>query len=93
MACIVNTRDALMSQLRFDLRLALLDFEARTGLRLTYEALSQTSEIAVDTLKSMATRDDYNATLRIISAICNALKCEPAKYLLWASDPSKGRDE
>ena len=31
-------------------------------------------EVAVDTLKSMATRDDYNATLRIISSVCNALK-------------------
>jgi len=72
--------------LRFNLRLALQDFEARTGLRLTYEALSQSSEVAVDTLKSMATRDDYNATLRIISAICNALKCEPSKYLIWVVD-------
>ncbi len=82
-----------MNQLRFDLRLALQDFEARTGLRLTYESLSQTSQVAIDTLKSMATRDDYNATLRIISAICTALKCEPAKYLLWLPQAAKGRDE
>ena len=83
----------MKQQLRFDLRLALQDFEARTGLRLTYESLAQTSEIAIDTLKSMATRDDYNATLRIISAICNSLKCDPLKYLVWVPDGAKGRDE
>ena len=72
-----------MSRLRFDLRDALQDFEARTGIRLTYEALAERSGVAVDTIKSMATREDYNATLKVISTLADALKCDPLRYLKW----------
>jgi DNA-binding Xre family transcriptional regulator len=85
--CIVNTRK--MSQLRFDLRKALEGFEARTGIHLTYEALSQRTELSVDTLKSIATRNDYNASMKNLASICDALKCSPLDYLLW-DDPSRG---
>jgi Predicted transcriptional regulator len=78
-----------MGQLRFELRKALEDFEARTGIRLTYEALAQRTELSVDTLKSIATRDDYNATTRNLASICDALKCNPIDYLVW-NDPPRG---
>lgn len=72
-----------MGQLRFDLRKALEDFEARTGIRLTYEALAQRTELSVDTLKSIATRDDYNVTTKNLASICDVLKCNPIDFLVW----------
>lgn len=75
-----------MSQLRFDLRRALQDFEARTGIRLSYDALGQRSGVSIDAIKSMATRADYNATLRIVGQVCDALKCNPIDYLEWNAD-------
>ena len=75
-----------MSQIRFELRKALEDFEARTGIRLTYDSLAQRTELSVDTLKSIATRDDYNATLRNIASIGDALKCNPVEYLKWTEE-------
>jgi DNA-binding Xre family transcriptional regulator len=79
-------------QLRFNLRGALEDFEARTGIRLTYEALSQRTELSVDTIKSLASREDYNATLRNIASICDALKCNPLDYLIWTGQ-TEGNNE
>lgn len=75
-----------MGHLKFDLREAMQDYEARTGIRLTYEALSETTGIAVDTLKSMATREDYNATLRVIATLADTLKCDPIRHLKWNPD-------
>jgi len=72
-----------MGILRFDLRKAMQDFEARTGIRLTYDALSQRTDISVDTLKSMASREDYNATMKVIAALGDALKCDPREYMNW----------
>lgn len=75
--------DHAMSVLRFDLREAMQDFEARTGIRLTYEALAQRSGLSVDTLKSMASRENYNSSLKNIAALGDALRCDPTKYLRW----------
>lgn len=81
-----------MSQLRFNLRMALEDYEARTGIRLTYESLAQRTELSLDTVKSMASREDYNATLRNVASICEAIKCNPKDYLTW-NDTMRGPDE
>ena len=62
------------------------DYEARTGIRLTYEALSQSTGLSVDTLKSMATRGDYNATLKVISTLGATLKCDPIRHLKWEAE-------
>lgn len=72
-----------MANLKFRLREALLDYEARTGIHMTYESLSKRTDISIDTLKSMATRDDYNSTLKNIASICGAIHCNPIKYLIW----------
>jgi lambda repressor-like predicted transcriptional regulator len=76
--------------LKFDLRGALNDFEARTGLKMTYENLSRESGVSVDTLKSLATRD-YNATFLTIASIANVLRCNPIHYFLWTEDTSDNR--
>ncbi len=72
-----------MGHLRFDLKEAIQDYEARTGIRLTYEALGIRTGIATDTLKSMASREDYNATLRAIGSLADALKCDPIRHMKW----------
>ena len=79
-------------QLRFDLRGALEDFQAKTGIRLTYESLSQRTELSVDTLKSIATRGDYNATLNNLVVICDALQCNPLDYLKWITQKATNKN-
>lgn len=72
-----------MGQLRFDLKAAISDFNRRTGLHLTYEQLSEMSDMSVDTLKSMANRPDYNSTLKSISELCTILGSNPKSFLDW----------
>lgn len=79
--CTVNTRG--MRLLRFNLKYAMQDYEAKTGIRLTYEELSSLTMISQETLKSIATRPNYNATLKMISEISIALHIDPIKYFEW----------
>lgn len=78
-----------MGQIKFDLRAALEAFEARTGIRLTYESLAQRTGLSIDTIKSIASRDGYNATLKNIATICAALKSNPLDYLRWIDGPEE----
>lgn len=73
-----------MLTLKFDLRRAMLDYEARTGIRLTYDSLSQACNVSSDTLKSMASRPTYNATLKVIGSVAHALRCNPVDYFEWS---------
>lgn len=69
--------------IKFDLKGALQAYEAKTGLRLTYKEVSTLTGISVDTLKSIATRDDYNATLKMIGVIGLAINLDPTQFLTW----------
>ena len=75
--------------LKFNLKNAMQEYEAKTGLRLTYEELSQMTSISSDTLKSIATRPDYNATLKMLSEVAEALNIDPVKYFEWKKDELK----
>ncbi len=75
-----------MKVLRFDLKKALNNYEARTGLRLSYGDLSQITGVSINTIKSLATREKYNATLQLISQIANALDINPTGYFEWTDD-------
>jgi len=72
--------------IKFDLRKALLDFQARTGIKMSYEDLSGDTDISVETLKSIATRENYNATFRVVSTISESLGINPIEYLSWNRD-------
>lgn len=72
-----------MGHLKFDLKSTISDFNARTGLHLTYEQLSSLSGMSVDMLKSLANRPDYNVTLKSISEVCSVLGSDPKKFLVW----------
>lgn len=69
--------------LRFNLKDAMQTYEAKTGIHLTYEELSNLTSISVETLKSIATRPEYNATLKMITEIASALNINPVNYFEW----------
>ncbi|WP_370454428.1 helix-turn-helix domain-containing protein [Hyphomonas sp. CACIAM 19H1] len=54
-----------------------MDYEIRSGSRLTYEQLAAATGLSLATLQSIASRKSYNPRLSTISALCNALDCGP----------------
>ena len=72
-----------MSHLLVRLRECLDRYEARTGERLTYDELAKRTNLSRATIESLATRPDYNATLRTIERICKALGVTHAELLEW----------
>lgn len=86
--CIVNTpqNNYWIWMLTFDLRSLIQAYEAKTGLRISYQELSEMCGISVDTLKSLAARPTYNATLGVITSISLALGVSPLKYFGWNTD-------
>ena len=77
--------------LRFDLKNVMQAYEAKTGLHLTYEELGQMTGISTNTLKSIATRPNYNATLKMISEIASALNINPVKYFEWEREENDNK--
>ena len=63
------------------LREAMEGYRRRTGVRLTYELLSEKTGIAVTTLQSLAARPEYNTRLSTIEKLCRALQCAPGDLL------------
>ena len=63
------------------LRQMMQAYTARTGERLTYEALAERTGLARSTIESIATRSGYNASLATIERICIALHCAPGDLL------------
>lgn len=63
------------------LREAMESYRRRTGVRLTYELLSEETGIAVTTLQSLAARPEYNTRLSTIEKLCRALQCTPGDLL------------
>jgi putative transcriptional regulator len=57
--------------------------EAKTGRRLTYADLAKRTGMSEATIKSLASRPGYNATIRTIERLCIALGAEPADLLGW----------
>ncbi len=72
--------------LRFNLRGLLEEYESRTGIHLSYEEIGHMANLSVDTIKSLANRPNYNATLSTISKIAESLGSNPVHYLVFSSD-------
>lgn len=79
--------------LTFDLKSLIQDYEARTGVHLSYSEVATMTGLSVDTVKSIANRPNYNATLQVISDIASALGGNPVKYLSWNPDPLMDEDQ
>lgn len=69
--------------LRFNLKNAMQAYEAKTGIHLKYEDLAQLTGVSQDALKSIATRPEYNATLKMITEIAIVLNINPIEYFEW----------
>ncbi len=78
--------------LNFDLRGLLDEYEAKTGVRLSYLELSEMTGVAPDTLKSLAVRQNYNATFQLISKLGSALGINPIRFMAWQPDQSSDED-
>lgn len=76
----------------FDLRGLIDDYESRTGLRISYQQLAEQCGVSADTIKSLATRPGYNATLQLISKIGANLSCDPIRFLSWTTEPIEDGD-
>jgi DNA-binding Xre family transcriptional regulator len=63
------------------LREAMEAYRARTGVRLTYETISEHTKISIATLQSLATRPDYNTRLSTIEKLCREFECSPGDLL------------
>lgn len=68
------------------LREAMESYRRRTGVRLTYERLSEETGIAIATLQSLAARPKYNTRLSTIEKLCQALQCAPGDLLELSPD-------
>ena len=71
------------------LREAMEASKRRTGNRVTYRTLADMSGIAKQTLHTIGSRDDYNATLETIEKLCRALDVTPGDLLELIDDPPK----
>jgi DNA-binding Xre family transcriptional regulator len=58
----------------------------RTGHRLTYKELASLAGVAQATVESLASREEYNPTLKTLGRLCAALQCTPAELLVLASE-------
>lgn len=76
----------------FDLRGMIDDYEARTGLRVGYQQIAEQCQVSADTIKSLAARPSYNATLQLISKIGSTLSTNPIRFMTWNSDLTRDGD-
>jgi len=75
------------------LREAMETYRQRTGVRLTYEAISEQTKISVATLQSLATRPGYNTRLSTIEKLCRVMGCSPGDLLELRDSAEGGADE
>ncbi|MGD8451606.1 MAG: helix-turn-helix transcriptional regulator [Phycisphaerae bacterium] len=73
------------------LREAMLAYRRRTGRRITYEDLARVTGLAVGTLQSIATRENYHPTLANVEKLCLALQVPIQDFLEIVPDPPKRR--
>jgi DNA-binding Xre family transcriptional regulator len=75
------------------LREAMEAYRQRTGVRLTYEAISEDTKISVATLQSLAARPGYNTRLSTIEKLCRMLECAPGDLLELRDSDGEPADE
>ena len=71
------------------LREAMEAYRRRTGLRITYDHLAQSTGIAVGTLQQIGSRLDYHPTLANVEKLCRALDVPLHEMLEMIDDPPK----
>jgi DNA-binding Xre family transcriptional regulator len=67
----------MKTRLRLRLRECIAEHHKRTGEALTYRDLAKRSGLSYDTVKAIGSRPRYNASLRAIERLCDALGVKP----------------
>jgi len=75
--------DNTAPRIRLRLRECMDSFEARTGERVTYAQVAEAAGLSEATIQSIATRPDYNATIRVLERLCIVLRCSPFELIEW----------
>jgi len=63
--------------------------ERQFGRRLTHDELARATGLSRATIDSIASRSDYNPTLKTVELLCDALRCTPAELLEYSPRYSK----
>ena len=71
----------MTTRLRIRLRECLAQHAERTGRRLSYRELATKAGLSYDTLKAIGSRPNYNASLRTVERLCDALGVTPFELL------------
>ena len=71
----------MKARLRIRLKECLELHTTRTGEHLTYRELAARAGLSYDTVKAIASRPSYNASLRAVEKLCGALDVGPWELL------------
>lgn len=80
--CIGNTGFLI----RVKLREAMEKARERTGKRHTYASIARACGVSSQTIQSLASREDYNPSLRMIDQVCSELGCGLSELLEYQPD-------
>lgn len=72
--------------IRVELREAIEAYQAKHGVKLTYQQIAEQTSLGLATLQSLAARPDYNTRLSTIDKLCGFLGCEPSDLLVYIAD-------
>lgn len=72
-----------VKHIRVRLRDCVQAYETRAGKHLTYEELAVRAGVSRATIESIASRADYNLTLRTLERLCSALGVSLSQLLAW----------
>lgn len=65
------------------------EYTARTTERVTYADLTRKTGLSQTTLESIASRSNYDASLRTLGKLCRALGCQPEDLLALIDDAER----
>jgi putative transcriptional regulator len=67
--------------IKIKLKKAIDQLKDDTGERVTYEQLASDTGLSRSTIESIASRPNYNASLKVIDALCSRLRTTPSELL------------
>lgn len=88
---VLSIQDSSVPKVTIRLREAMDSYAQRTGEKMTYPILAERTGLARATLESIATRANYNATLHVLVALCEALDCNLQDLVELHRHPTRHR--
>ncbi|MGH1470863.1 MAG: helix-turn-helix domain-containing protein [Cellvibrionaceae bacterium] len=78
--------------IKIRLKEAIDQLKQETGERVTYEQLAKETGLSKATIESIASRSQYNASLKVIDILCQTLRTTPQDLLEYISDSEEKKD-